>query len=206
MVGKKHVDDFSHTPKRLRKHGVLCFGDQKLKSNQIIILRTKRSWKNKSIQEEFQSVLKRVCFQNGGGLAGGHGSIVQITHTRGTFKPEFCFKVYSLGFFELTLACKKRELNLMAAEKSSKSTNSLFENKQVQNSWMPGFRNKNCWKNMHSFFEGPKTLRHARLRFLSIFFEGYAKKKKHVKTLILYIWAFWALRKMNACFSSNFYF
>ena len=81
LVGKKHVDDFSHTPKRLRKHGVLCFGDQKLKSNQIIILQTKRSWKNKSIQEEFQSVLKRVCFQNGGGLAGGHGSIVQITHT-----------------------------------------------------------------------------------------------------------------------------
>ena len=91
---------------------------------------------------------------------------------------EFCFKVYSLGFFELTVACKKRELNLMTAEKSSKSTNSLFENKQVQNSWMPGFRNKNCWKNMHSFLVGPKTLRHAKLRLLSRFFEGYAKKKK----------------------------
>ena len=71
-----------------------------------------------------------------GGWAGGHESIVQITHFQGTFKTCSFQAGYSWGFFELTaackklriyesdfcLACKKQEFDFMTAEKSSNSS------------------------------------------------------------------------------------
>ena len=74
------------------------------------------------------------------------------------------------------LACKKTRIEFDGSWKKLKKHEFAFRKQTCSNSWMPGFRSKNCWKNMHSFFVGPKTLRYTKSKFLRVFFFAYPSK------------------------------